>query len=101
MMDEQMGLYQGDYVETMKLMSMNVNYAKSLNLNVELDVKTGLKAMEYSIWTCDIDMLMKSYHRLSDDDDDDIALADVAHICAVDVVVAMIPKDWQKDLPLS
>jgi hypothetical protein len=94
MMDEQMELHQGDYVETMKSMSMNENYAKSLNLNVELDAKTGLKAMKYSIWTCDTDMLMKSYHRLSgDDDDDDIALADVAHICAVDVVVAMIPKD--------
>lgn len=85
-------------------MSTSENSVESLNSNVMLDAKTGLKAMEYSIGTCDTDMLTKSYHRLLDDlDDDDIELlqlllADVVRICAVDVVVAN-PTGWLKDSP--
>lgn len=55
-------------------------------------------AMEYSIVTCDTDMLMEPYHRSVDDTV--IVDADAARICAADAV-AVIPMDWLISLPLN
>lgn len=94
---------QGDYGATTMSTSTNVSSAESLNPNVMLDAVTGLRAMEYSIETCDTDMLTKSYHRLADDDDIELLqrqLADADRICAVDVV-AGVPVDLPRDSPSS
>lgn len=52
-----------------------------------LDAVTAMKAMEYSIATCDIDMLRRVESCLQYVDD--IVDADAAHICAVHVAVVV------------
>lgn len=64
-----------------------------------LDAVTAATAMEYSIETCDTDML-ESYHHSVFSDDTVIVDADVARICAVDAAVAG-QVDWPISLPSS
>lgn len=60
------------------------------------DAKTAVRAKEYSIGTCDIDMLV-SYHRFFDD----TVIVDAAvRTCALDVAVEF-PEDWLISLPLN
>lgn len=90
------------YVAMMMLMSTCDDFVELISLNAMIGAMIAMTVMEYSIETCDIDMLMVvSYHQFSDDD---IALvdADVDHICAVDAVaVAIHLMDLMIDWPLN
>jgi hypothetical protein len=56
-----------------------------------------MRVTEYSIETCDTDML-ESYHRFFDDTG--IVDAGAVHICAVDAAVE-VQADWLINLPLN
>jgi hypothetical protein len=59
--------------------------------------ETAVTAKEYSIETCDTDMLMESYHRFFDDT---VIVDAAARTCALDVA-AEVPADWLISSPLN
>lgn len=57
----------------------------------------AVRAKEYSIETCDTDMLMESYHRFFDDT---VIVGAAARTCALGVA-AGVPVDWLISSPLN
>lgn len=83
--------------EMMMSMSTCDDFEQLLNLSGMTGAEIAMREKEYSIGTCDTDMLMESYHHFFDD----IVIVDAAvHTCALDVAAEVL-KDWLINLPLN
>lgn len=84
-------------VEMTKSMSTCDDFEQLLNSSGMTGAEIATREKEYSIETCDTDMLMESYHHFFDD----IVIVDAAvHTCALDVVAGVL-KDWLINSPLN